>query len=546
MSSISSDRQVTFVTVTDYDFFPGTLATVNSILKFHPHVDVVVVNNLKKGLSEPQRMLLERGGIKIIDSTMFEKGERFIGPWELKAYAACDLAESYDMIIGIDSDCVLCSGVDDVIEQSFATGKFTGGKDGHGPLYDETYAGYGITVGSHNSQYMSTSLFFCPTTERNKAILRRWAECTNEALYNSTGSLPGHGDQGLLNAVIFSELGTEGTDLLENMVWSQHWTYWNSIVAYDDGEFRNYSQSKERQRTFHCGGAEKFWEKSHSDRILEVNQSQSTNYAWWQYLFWFGLCQDFSIDPYQYIPPKFHHLCVDLVNYFPQMRKFDDRITLWDGESTGLLTRLVDNIRGCMNFNGSMEDYLEIVRTLPEGAKIVEVGSCEGRSIVSLALACLDRNYTFYSVESFTGDLNGTFDGCELPSIRRYIQNVKYRYPFLPINCVFERSADASRLFANDSLDAVFIDAGHSEAAVRKDIEAWLPKIKNTGTLFGDDWLFDSVKKGVLAEFAPELVSDSLNGYLWSVKKDDSTFREDHSQASQEPDVRERSFAKEA
>ncbi len=92
----------------------------------------------------------------------------------------------------------------------------------------------------------------------------------------------------------------------------------------------------------------------------------------------------------------------------------------------------------------------------------------------------------------------------------------------------------------------MFVDAGHNEADVRKDIEAWLPKVKNSGILFGDDWLFDSVKKGVLAEFGPERVSESINGYLWSVKKDESNLRADQRRASPEPDVSERAFAKEA
>ena len=47
-------------------------------------------------------------------------------PWELKAYAACDLAPQYDLIIGIDSDCVLCAGVGDVAYRALETGRFTG------------------------------------------------------------------------------------------------------------------------------------------------------------------------------------------------------------------------------------------------------------------------------------------------------------------------------------------------------------------------------------------------------------------------------------
>jgi hypothetical protein len=515
-------RRIAFLTVTDHEFFLGTLATVNSILKFEPAAEVIVVNNLKKGLTAPQKTLLDKGGVKVMDSALFEQDGRFIGPWELKAYAACDLSQCHDMIIGIDSDCVLCAGVGDIIERSFETGKFIGGQDGRGVCHDESYAPYGIVPGSVNGCYMSTSLYFCPTVEKNKRVLRRWAKCCNEAAFNGRGPYPGHGDQGVLNAVLFAEFGEGGVEVLDNKLWSQHWCYWESVINYEDGAFLNYSSDKARQRSLHCGGAEKFWAKAHPDRIFETNPSQAVNYAWWLYLFWFGKCRDFSLDPYQYIPGGFYHLCADLVNFYPQMRKFDQTIRLWDENSTGLLSRLVDGIRGCMNFEGSMQDYIEMVRTLPDGAKSVEVGSCEGRSIVSLALGCLDRDFTFYSVESFTGDLNGTFDGHQLPSMKRYLENVKQRYPLLRVNCVFERSVEASRLFADQSLDAVFIDACHTEEAVKQDIDVWLPKLKPNGILFGDDWVWESVKKAVYSRFEEAAVGSSMNGHLWWVKLDDA------------------------
>jgi hypothetical protein len=45
----------------------------------------------------------------------------------------------------------------------------------------------------------------------------------------------------------------------------------------------------------------------------------------------------------------------------------------------------------------------------------------------------------------------------------------------------------ASRLYADASLDAVFIDAGHSYEDVSRDIDTWLPKVKKGGVLAGHD-----------------------------------------------------------
>lgn len=358
---------VAFLTITDYGFFPGTVATVNSIFHHHPGAEVIVVNRTQYGLTSPQRRLLELGGVRVLDSDRFESVGRHIGPWELKAYAACDLAPDYDMIIGIDSDCVLCAGVGDTAFRARATGRLAGGRDGDGATYDETYAKYGIQPGEHNPNYMSTSLYFCPMTPSNRNLLTQWAYCTSQAVYNGKGDYPGHGDQGILNCLMYVRDRGGGPELLDNETWSQHWKYWQSVVVYEQGRFLNNSREKCRQRSFHCGGAEKFWEPGHRDRVISTNPAQASNYAWWLYMFWFGLCRDWSIDPASYLPEPARHLCEDLVNFFGLMRQFSERLTLFTPDSSGLISRLVDGIRGCMNVGGSLDDYIEIVRACRRG-----------------------------------------------------------------------------------------------------------------------------------------------------------------------------------
>ena len=50
-----------------------------------------------------------------------------------------------------------------------------------------------------------------------------------------------------------------------------------------------------------------------------------------------------------------------------------------------------------------------------------------------------------------------------------------------------ETSQEASRRFQDNSLDYVYIDAGHSHAEVTNDIMLWLPKVRVGGMLAGHD-----------------------------------------------------------
>ena len=331
-----SSKDVLFVTVTDRAFFAGTVACVNSVYHHHPDARVVVVQHEEVGLNDAQFRILEEGGVEVLGSSKFAGGGRYMGAWELKAYAACDLADRCGLIVGLDSDLVLCSNVDDVIARAYGSGRFTGGRDGDGVDYDASYEPYGIAPGSRNPNYMSTSIYFCATTPENRASLRSWADYTNRALYNGRGPCPGHGDQGVLNSVLFAERGPVAVDLLDNAAWSQHWCYWEDRVVFERGTFRNTSAGGVPQRSFHCGGTDKFWEPGHRERVTTTNPTQALNYAWWLYLLWFGRCRDWSIDPFEYLPARARHACGDLVSFLGMMRSFDPAVSLHRPASAGV------------------------------------------------------------------------------------------------------------------------------------------------------------------------------------------------------------------
>jgi hypothetical protein len=504
-----------FVTVTDYSFFPGTFATVSSVRVFHSDGDIIVVENHKHPLSEPQRACLESvDGLKLIDSRSLAHSGRHINAWELKAYAVCDLAPDYDVVIGIDSDCLLCGSVEDVIERCLKLGCFVGGQDGRGADYDASYSVYGIPTPVRNPKYMSTSLFFVPVNDSNLRVLKRWAECCSSALFNGQGPYPGHGDQGVLNAVLFSEQLAEQVQLLDNRIWSQHWCYWDSTIECRDGRFFNRTAGGAPQRSFHCGGAEKYWVREHRDRILERGALQTAPYIWYLTLFWFGPYRNWGIDPFQYLPQASHHLVQDLVNFFPQIaQQFSQARKNWDEMTDCLIDRVLSGIPRALSLRGgSMTEVINLVASNPMIHRYVEVGGYEGGSILTLALRFLNRDVDFYCVESFQGNLDGTMDGHSLPSRDRFLANLA-KYPALRAKLIPGDSALAATAFDDKTVDMVFIDACHETPAVMRDINAWISKIRPGGILAGDDYDWESVQRAVHQGIGTVEVTPS--GYVW-------------------------------
>lgn len=82
-------------------------------------------------------------------------------------------------------------------------------------------------------------------------------------------------------------------------------------------------------------------------------------------------------------------------------------------------------------------------------------------------------------------------------------------------------SIRASRLFAPQSLDLVFIDANHAYETVRQDIEAWLPIVRNGGIISGHDYgVYPGVARAVNEVFKKV---QRLLGSVWYMEKNVET-----------------------
>lgn len=68
--------------------------------------------------------------------------------------------------------------------------------------------------------------------------------------------------------------------------------------------------------------------------------------------------------------------------------------------------------------------------------------------------------------------------------------------------------------------DFIYIDGEHSMAAVYADLTAWYPFIENRGIICGDDWGWETVRRGVeLFAYERKLNISTTPSGLWSLQK---------------------------
>jgi glycosyltransferase involved in cell wall biosynthesis/predicted O-methyltransferase YrrM len=131
--------------------------------------------------------------------------------------------------------------------------------------------------------------------------------------------------------------------------------------------------------------------------------------------------------------------------------------------------------------------------------RIAEIGVWKGHSISYLANKLRSRD----RVELFAVDLfENTYkyapeDTSANPLLRKqieliyeiYTENLKRTNTRHLIKDLKGVSWEVAQQFANNSLDAAYIDADHSYESVKKDILAWFPKVRPGGILSGHDYV---------------------------------------------------------
>ena len=159
--------------------------------------------------------------------------------------------------------------------------------------------------------------------------------------------------------------------------------------------------------------------------------------------------------------------------------------------------------------------YDNIVKSLPHDAHIVEVGAWKGRSTSYLIVNVINsgKNIKVDVVDTWLGSNEEEHrDDPEIFNLydvfTKNLNAVKDHYTPIRLS-----SIKASKLYEDNSLDFVFIDASHEKKDVIDDINHWLPKLKVGGVLAGDDLPWEGVRQAAnetLKEF-----NEFEGGLVW-------------------------------
>lgn len=169
--------------------------------------------------------------------------------------------------------------------------------------------------------------------------------------------------------------------------------------------------------------------------------------------------------------------------------------------------------------------YSTAVKTAPNNAHFVEVGSWKGASAVYMAVEIVNsnKNIKFDCIDTWKGSEEHNLNTAEQQE-ELYLTFLKNIEPVKNIITAYRTSSlEAAKIYKDNSLDFVFIDAAHDYQNVLADLKAWYPKVKKGGTLAGHDYHQDDtwgdVKRAVHDFFKDRVVLVSRHEVCWYIQK---------------------------
>lgn len=167
-----------------------------------------------------------------------------------------------------------------------------------------------------------------------------------------------------------------------------------------------------------------------------------------------------------------------------------------------------DDIQGWFDFQNI---YDRIAAEVHAEGVVIELGVWKGKSLIYLANKIFEQKKPKVRVIGIDSFIGAGWHGYE--SIMRLDREVGECRSIheqcvdnitalcnRPPEIIVSDSIEAASLFADDSVDFVFVDDNHTPTHVEKEIVAWLPKIKRPRFIAGHDY------NGPLSEIVDKLL----------------------------------------
>jgi hypothetical protein len=159
--------------------------------------------------------------------------------------------------------------------------------------------------------------------------------------------------------------------------------------------------------------------------------------------------------------------------------------------------------------------YSSQVETAKDGAHFVEIGAWLGKSTAYMGVEILNsgKRIRFDVVDTWAGS-EGELDTWHSLAKKEDIFHLfmKNTQPISAIiHPVRNNSTEAAKLYPDESIDFIFIDANHSYEFVKADIAAWYPKLKKGAYIGGHDYNWETVKRAVDEYFKDRVQSTGIS-----------------------------------
>lgn len=129
---------------------------------------------------------------------------------------------------------------------------------------------------------------------------------------------------------------------------------------------------------------------------------------------------------------------------------------------------------------------------------VIELGSWAGCSTIFFGEQVGDNGKVF-AID--------TWAGSEMEKIHQKDKRIGYLYQLFLSNVKHAQledvifpirmTTDEAAAALNITADLIYVDADHQTSSVYRDIINWYPHLNEGGVMCGDDWKWESVKKGV-------------------------------------------------